>query len=543
MRTSLLFLPFLAVFIGAVGTAIGSAIQEIHWMSYAGWAMALVTIVLWVALDIKGFKLLVTRNGAKYGASSGLSILLGVLIIIGIAVLSSRPRFNKSFDATKGKRNTLSEQSIKIVSNTKEKNESIQVTAFFTDDAEKQGFKDLFDQYQTHGDVFQIEFIDPQTNPTKAMAANITTGSTVIFKHGDQEARVTTFNEEKITNALVNVLKPGKKKIYFTKGHGEGELKGEDATGYSTIAQELEGNKYEISEISLLESAKVPEDANMLIIAGPKYEFKKEELAFIDDYLVKGGSLLVMVDAMSATENLNGLLETYGIKFNSDLLILKPDDPRAQVLGQNNAIITEFDAFNPVTKDFAKQTSVALLIPNTRSIAANTDNPKTMKVDMVGKTAEVIVRVKDVKTKADLQTVGDSRVELGSHGVIAVAAGKIGGAKLAAKDTSKKDATDAAKDAPASTPVSETRIVAVGSSQFATNLSALRAENRDLFLNATSYLMQDEDFISIRPKDANKSTITLTSAQSQLVLAMLSFIYPFLFLGGGTLYWLRRRRA
>jgi ABC-type uncharacterized transport system involved in gliding motility auxiliary subunit len=546
VKAGLLILPFLAILIAAVGTAVGSAFPETKWIAQAAWGLGAAVVALWVMLDLDSWKALFARKGAKYGASSGLVVALGVAVIVGLAVVAHLPRFNKSVDVTRDRLNTLSDQSAKVIDQIKQSGEPVKVTAFMTDEKVSTEFRDMMTLYQSKGANFAIEYVDPQTQPTRAMAEKVTEGNTAIFRHGKQEKRLTAFSEEKVTNALVNVLKDKTKKIYFTKGHGEGALKGTEANGFNTIATDLEGNKDTVEELSLLEAAKVPDDADMVVIAGPKYDLKEEETRMLEDYLKRGGSLLVMDNAMTPDATLNRFLEKFGIRYQNDLLILDPNDIRAQMIGQNNAIVTDFDEFNPVTKDFARQSQVAVVLRSTRSVQDVPDNPNKLKVTLAAKTAKEVIRVKNVNQPGDLENLTEDRWETGQFPVLAVAAGKTqtpATADAADKGANDKNAkTDAAKDAAAG-KTRETRVVAIGSVDFANNQGAQTPEHRDLFMNMTNYLLQDEDFISIRPKDPTKSTLTLTSGRSQLSLVLLSYIYPFVFLGGGTLVWLRRRRA
>jgi len=79
-----------------------------------------------------------------------------------------------------------------------------------------------------------------------------------------------------------------------------------------------------------LATGAVPADVNTLIIAGPKDKFSKEELKEIDAFLMRGGSLLALVDGvkvgdgLTAVKNdigLSGLFENYGIKLNNNLVL------------------------------------------------------------------------------------------------------------------------------------------------------------------------------------------------------------------------------
>jgi ABC-type uncharacterized transport system involved in gliding motility auxiliary subunit len=543
MKKNLLPLPFLAVLVAALAPALSNSFKDKPVFGIIAWTVAGLLLVAWVALDQKNLvNYFFLRKGARYGASSSLAIALVLAIVTGIAMLSSKPRFNKTYDATKSGINTLSDQSVKTLKALKQKQIEPELVAIFQEEQQKTKFKDLLALYQAQGLVTHDSWIDPQTEPTKAMAEKVSQANTAILRFGSQEARLTTFNEEKLTNALANLTREHAKKIYFIKGHGEGDISNSEAQGFARVTEELRNNKQEVQELSLLESAKVPDDANLLVIAGPKYDFKSEEIKVLDEYTSRGKPLLVMVDALVPVPVLNQFLSTYGLKFHDDLLILRPDDPRAQLLGQNNAIVTDFDRFSQVTKDFSSQSAVALLMPTTRSIEEITENARGMKVSLVAKTSEAIVQIDNVRSEKDLKALSSDRILTGKFGVVAVANGRIGGAELAKNDAPPKAKPDSGNSGPPDL-AKELRIVAVGSSQLASNFGLQRSENLDMFMNSVNYLLQDEDFISIRPKDPLKTTIDLTTPGSQLGLIFLCFIYPFVFLATGLFSWMRRRSA
>ena len=478
--------------------------------------------------------------------------------------LAQRDRFNKSFDASRDSLNTLSDQTEKLIDQLDSQSEPVVITAYISDDLVQENVKDLLQLYALSGAKFKVEYVDPNADPARVIAAKLTSPNTLVISYGDRVQRLTVFNEEKLTNALVNVLKADKKKIYFTSGHGEGSISATEAAGFSAIVDELQNSKYEVSELALLETGMVPDDADLVVIGGPKYDFRPEETSMLNKYLESGGALLAMVNAMTPVDNINELLKSYGITFNNDFIILPPDDIRAQFLGQNNAIVSEFDSFHPVTKDFAAQSAVSLVLGDTRSLDVIEDNQHNLKVTAAAKTAASLVRVKDVRGPKDLENLTEDRWEFGSFPVMAVASGATapkvdttsnpapnddlstdGGDDPLADDSLGDGATTAAQDddQPAESS-GEIRLVVTGSVQFANNGRITQVpEHRDAFLNMTNFLLKDEDFISIRPKDPTKSSLQITSRSSQVVLLGLSFLYPFLFLGAGGLVWLRRRNT
>jgi ABC-type uncharacterized transport system involved in gliding motility auxiliary subunit len=83
--------------------------------------------------------------------------------------------------------------------------------------------------------------------------------------------------------------------------------------------------------------------------------------------------------------------------------------------------------------------------------------------------------------------------------------------------------------------------VAFGDSDFASNAALGVQGNRDLFLNATNWLAQQENLISIRAKDPEDRRITLTADQERRIFYLTVLIVPGLILLAGVQTWWRRR--
>jgi ABC-type uncharacterized transport system involved in gliding motility auxiliary subunit len=175
-----------------------------------------------------------------------------------------------------------------------------------------------------------------------------------------------------------------------------------------------------------------------------------------------------------------------------------------------------------VTREFSKDTVVAVPLANTRSLKVKADSDADYKIDSLAKTSKIILRVKNVKVREDLKGISKERLEDGVFDVVAV--------------SQKNKATDSE-----SSP--EARVAVVGSAQLASNFGGQTSQNYDLFLNLVNYLTRDESYISIRPKNDLKTSLNLTSEASQVTLQLVTYIYPFAFLFFGLLFWMRRRKA
>lgn len=530
MKAAFIILPFISLLIASLGSAVGSSFPSVVWIKYVGLLVAAALIGLWVYLDKDNFKRKFSKRSLKYGASSGLIVVLGFAALFAFGNLTSRARFNKQIDLTRSSVNTLSAKTDKFLSRLVENNAAIKVEGFFQDDVIQDKFKSLIGLYAGKGVNIQAEYIDPRSNPDRAISSKITAANTAVFILGDRESRVTTFTEEKITNALLNIFKEGSKTIYFITGHGEPMLRNEDGDGFGLAVTVLEGQKYNVKEHSILENAEIPEDADLVVFVGAKYDLNQKEAVIIDSYLKKGGAFLAAVDAVVAVPNLNEILNKYNLNIENDILILSPNDIRAQMFGQNFTIINDFDEMSGVTKDLAAGAggqATELMVPFVRTITTTEENNSLTSL-VAAKTSDTMVKISDVEKEEDLKDLSEDRMEAGSFGVLGVSSGAL-------MTTPSKDSDNDEKSV-------ETRVVAFGSSHFMNNQGLqLSGANADLLGGMIAFLTRDKDFISIPSKKVISGEIELSSGTSQLLLLFLSFIYPFAFLGGGVVYWLKRR--
>jgi ABC-type uncharacterized transport system involved in gliding motility auxiliary subunit len=86
------------------------------------------------------------------------------------------------------------------------------------------------------------------------------------------------------------------------------------------------------------------------------------------------------------------------------------------------------------------------------------------------------------------------------------------------------------------------RLVVYGDSDFASNNGFGLQGNGNLFLNTISWLAQDENFISIRPKDPEDRRLTMTEAQGRLVSYVMLLFLPVGVLLTGISVWMKRRK-
>ena len=96
-------------------------------------------------------------------------------------------------------------------------------------------------------------------------------------------------------------------------------------------------------------------------------------------------------------------------------------------------------------------------------------------------------------------------------------------------------------DVPDEAPTPESRVVAIGDSDFAANFGLGIQGNRDFFMNTLSWLAQQENLIAIRPRQPEDRRLTLTADQQQRIMLLCLFIIPGLVFSSGVYTWWRRR--
>jgi len=474
------------------------------------------------------FKIALSKKTAKYGLNAVFTSVIAFGILIFVNLIATKYDIKKDF--TKNKLHTLSDESIKVL---KGLTLETKLKAFIHPN-QREDFNRIFEKYTYYSPKLKKEFVDVDKDPLIVQKYNIKQAGTVLIENEVRTSRVENLLgpddpklEEKITNAIIQVAKGDKKKIYFVSGHGEKLVSDTGKEGYSEIKEQLESGRYQVEELVLIEKGSVPEDASILVVAGPKSDFVEPELRALESYLSKGGKVLMMMEPVSSP-GLKTLLAKYGVEFNPRKTVVELN-PLQQLAGGNplTPIVTSYSKEREITRD-AKQIS---LYPVATPIEKLQKTPDGMTVTSLLSTS----------TKSFESLLKDNQVtpnpKLDRKGPLSLAVsvlGKVSKKTDAAKtDTSSK--TDSVKE-------SEFRMVVVGDSDFASNSGRRFGINSDLFQNMLSWLAHEEDLISIRPRPADTSQFDVTETRMRIInLASVVFV-PLAMFGTGIAVWLTRRR-
>jgi len=419
-------------------------------------------------------------------------LFVGILVVIQLTILST-PWLNKRWDLTEAGRYSLAPQSVKVLESLDRPVEAL----VFYDDRYKPAFEEHLRMYKYHGGkMFSYEFFDLDKKPLLAQKHNIDRYNTVIVQCGDKKEHLNLPDENALTNAIIKVTRLDDKVVYFTTGHGEKSItESTPPTQAVTVAKEaLEKEVYTVTELELArETAGVPSDCAVLVVAGPQSDLYPNELDSIRDYLNRGGAGLFMLDP-ERCPTLVALLAEFGVVLGNDYVV--DNNPVSQILGGD--LLMPLVSSYSRTSEITKQMRVSIMLPLTRSVRMDSSLPEGVSGEWImqagpnswGETN--IPFLKEPRGRAGYDQGSDLRGPVS----LAVAASK----DVAVPGTGKGEA----------------RYVVIGDSDFMGNAN-LSEGSRDLFLNAIGWLSQQEDLISIRPRDKQKQVLVLSRAQARVL--------------------------
>jgi ABC-type uncharacterized transport system involved in gliding motility auxiliary subunit len=481
-----------------------------EWYAARWWLIGAGALLVIASLfaHVEDVRALFARRTMRYGFNSAVMVLL-LLGIIGLVEAVSY-RHNARLDLTEGKRHSLSPQTIKVL---QELPAQVNVVAFFRGDQPgKRVAEDLLKQYARYGGArFTWKVVDPDREPGLARRYGIDAYGTVVLETEAKSEKVNDAEEEKLTNALVKVTREGRPVVYVVQGHGEHDPANTERAGFSEAKAAMERANYEVKPLLLAREGTVPDDAAVVIVAGPRTDMLAPEIEALEGYLAKGGKLLAMVDSGLVTPvqvgALQKLVAAYGIELGQNLVIEL--NPVGRLFGATPdvPIIQQYEP-HPITREMG---GIMTAFPLSRTVDVAKSPPPGVSVQPLVKTSA------QSWGETSAAEIRQGQVNPGPQdpkGPLPVAA-------VATKD--------------------QTRVVVYGTANIASNQFLNFQGNRDLFLNTVSWLAEEEGQISIRPKETKQTPVFLTAQQAQFVFLLPVVLLPGLVVIGGIVAVVRRR--
>jgi ABC-type uncharacterized transport system involved in gliding motility auxiliary subunit len=456
----------------------------------------------------------ITKRGTLYGLNAAAMSLAFVAILVLLNYVSDLEWIKLDYDLTEAKVHTLSPQSKQVVA---EITQPVHIVGFFTADAygQQQQFEELLDQYKradkkNYIQHDQEDIIDPDRDPLTARQYE-EPYSGLLITSGDRTERVYVAREQDITSALLTVTSEKAKVVYFLTGHGERRFDDTTDQGYSTVAQALQRQNYEVRSLNLAITNTVPSDASVIVIAGPQGKLLDEELPLMQSYLTGGGRALIMQDPFYDA-GLDIILANWQVRFGEGIII----DQVQAVQSYAFPAAVRYN-YTPVTKDMNGLTTV---FPQARPIEQTAETPTGVTYSTFFETSN--------RSWSETSGNADTQDETDTPGPLALAALIESPPQFSSPDSTS----------------TKTRIVLIGDSDFASNAAAEIPGNTLLFTNSINWLSEEERLIAIGPKDAMPAPIVFDNEIQRSVVFFINVIgVPLAIILAWLTVWVFRRLA
>ena len=488
-----------------------------HNYMYVGIVIFFMGVIVSFIVDLSFYKEFFVMRTTKHGMNMGVLILLFILGVFAVNFLAVKN--NKKWDLTAEGLNSLSDQSVKIL---KSLDAPLSIKFFYRGGTEGvasvQGqFKELTEMYKDESSQFSVEFIDSIKRPGLAKEYGVSRATAQVFvDYKGKRNSVEPLTEEGLTKALLKATRTSNKKVFMTTGHGEKSVEDTGPTGLSEFQKSLKDSGYDVETLSLIDQKEVPQGADAVFIVGPQTSFLKPELAKLRDYARRGGKIFIAIDP-GLSHNLALLTKSLGVEFRNDYVL----DQFGQLLGASAAMaLGRSYGTTDITKDFSGRMTMFHLAS---SVSKAPDTEFTISD---------LVKTGDTSFSSDKIAHGQVEVQAdrrGPHTLGVLVQGVMPEEGITKKDTEGKGR--------------EFTATVFGDSDFLSNQLLYQQMNRDLGLNASAYLLKENELISIRPKQPKGTTLTLSSVQFWIFVFGVIVPIPLFLFGLSGFTWYRRRSA
>lgn len=474
-------------------------------------------VILYVASAKETLRTFLGERSTKYGASAALYAVLFFAILVLVNYLSTR-HYHR-FDLTEAGVYSLSPQSHNVLQRL---DQTLEVHAFVEAGVDPQ-LKELLDTYRYASEKVSYKIIDPDKQPDLAERFQITTVPAIHLQYNGRTNVVNRISEEALTNGIIRVTRADKKVVYFLEGHGEPDITDvQEPRGYGQIKTALENESYEVKKLVLSAAAAVvPDDASLLVIAGAERSLLEHEIQAIDTYLKKGKHALFLLNPR-ATPELATYLRQWGVEVGDNVIV----DEQLQLLRGRTFTLTPFVTSygaHPITEELNRRGSAALTTYGvSRSVEPSPDGIKGVTPVSLAKTSPNSWAETDLEGVFQRQTARLDEQD------------RKGPISLAVAVTANLKDMGLEQDGTA-------RLVVFGNAVFANNQFIGQYFNRDLLLNSISWLVGEEELISVRPRTLRASRVQFTAEQGTLIFYLSVLILPEVLLIAGLAVWWQRR--
>ena len=475
----------------------------------------------------------------RYGGNMAVMVVAVLLILGALNYLANRR--NKTWDLSKGRRFSLSDQTRKILGGLDQ-----DVTILYFQRATSPELplgQEHMRMFEAASKRLKVEFVDPVKSPGKATEYDARGPYPVlVLERGSRRERMTSDSEQDVANALIKITRDSRKTVCFAEGEGERDIDDGGDPGFSALKTALGKSQYETQKVLLVREGKVPAACTVLVVAAPQRDLLPQVVDSVRGYVRGGGKALIMAEPemKTATPNLVALLKEWNLEAGKDVVVDVSGMGQLFGTGAITPIVAQYP-YHEITRDFRVMTA----FHTARSLGAG-------KTPVDGVTAQDLIETSaaswgesdlSLKEPIEMNEGKDRKGPLPLGAVATVRASPAPSPSPAALPAAAPGVLPTPSPSPEEEPAkkAEGRVAAFGDADFASNQLLGFQGNQDFVLNTVAWLAEDADLISIRPREPDDQRLFLTASQQTFMMVLAVFVIPGLFVVWGIAAWWQRR--
>ncbi|HVH19821.1 MAG TPA: GldG family protein [Myxococcota bacterium] len=300
--------------------------------------------------------------------------------------------------------------------------------------------------------------------------------------------------------------------IGILRGEGEGDPERETELGFGGLAAALATEGYELRSFVTLSMRDVPEEIDAILAIGPQRPIGERAQAALRRFLARGGALIALLEP-GVESGLEDLLAEWGMTTPDELVI----DPAS-----GEGLESEPEGVCPLVYNYETHNATRGLDRNRMTFFCGA-RPFDLSKPQVDDELTALALSSPKAWRSD----DPKRLKQTSAEPEGVARGY---QPIAVSGRYLRDGV-------------ETRIFAVGDSDFASNRYLRSLYNLDLVMNGVHWALAREPQIVLRPKVRDTVQFPLPVQDSLQMLYGVGLLLPELLLIAGGVLWLRQRSA
>ena len=442
-----------------------------------------------------------------------------LLLIIGLLAYVGKT-YNKRFDVTQSQRNSLSETMQTML---KKLDKPLEITAYVPDDAVvRSSLKQLIEKYQVHHKDINLEFVNPDLNPTRAQEDGIAYSGQLLLKYNNKRETINSVDEQNVLNVFQRLSREKARIVIFLEGHDEASPLEDKSNGISKLSEVLEKKGFNLQPHNILRTQSIPDNASFIVIAAPKKEYLEAEVELITKYIEAGGNLLWLHEP-GEVFGLDDLEQQLGISLQIGTLLDANQDLQRMLGIQHPAAIAIID-YGPseLTTNLAAHTLFPFATTIEKDVDADKEKDTNWKYQPLLSTLLTSwLESGDIQGNVKFDDDADKPGPLNMGMALTRA-------NLNAINSDTK-------------VIPEQRVLVLGDSDFLRNNYIGQGSNLEFASNIFNWLSADDELLSIKTNVALGTSLDLSKA-GRIGLTLLWLGLPLALFSFGMLRWLRRRK-